>query len=206
MRRSWEHSVGACGAEGGFTLVWEPAKSTNLSQGLKPTFSSREAYGTPEGMPLRFVLSGGIRDREADSPFDFAQGKDKQKGKCGDLSTARYLTPSSQVRSLGTPVRASVEMTGCGSGWRTRLLVNPIHTRLLCGTSLKGPRRKMNGKHTIFDTRRQGCEDSRNISPSPNRPDESSLSSAFLAERGEKQPPSSSLNLRDTFHGSRREV
>ena len=46
----------------------------------------------------------------------------------------------------------------------------------------------MNGKHTIFDTRRQGTEDSRNISPSPDRPDESNLSSAFLAERGEKYP------------------
>jgi len=64
----------------------------------------------------------------------------------------------------------------------------------------------MNGKHTIFDTRRQGTEDSRNISPSPDRPDESNLSSAFLAERGEKQPPSSSINLRDTFQVSRREV
>ena len=56
----------------------------------------------------------------------------------------------------------------------------------------------MNGKHTIFDTRRQGAEDSRNISPSPVKLDESNLSSSFLAERGERQPPSPSINSRDT--------
>jgi len=56
----------------------------------------------------------------------------------------------------------------------------------------------MNGKHTIFDTRRQGAEDSRNISPSPDRPDKSTLGSSFLADRGEKQQPSSSINSRDT--------
>jgi hypothetical protein len=57
----------------------------------------------------------------------------------------------------------------------------------------------MNGKHTIFDTRRQGNEDSHNISPSPDRPDESNLISAFLAERGEKQLPFPTINLRDTL-------
>ena len=48
----------------------------------------------------------------------------------------------------------------------------------------------MNGKHTIFDTRRQGAQDTRNISPSPDRTDLENLNSSFLAERGEKQPPS----------------
>ena len=56
----------------------------------------------------------------------------------------------------------------------------------------------MNDKHTIFDTRRQGAEDSRNISPSPVKLDESNLSSSFLAERGERQHPSPSINSRDT--------
>jgi hypothetical protein len=55
----------------------------------------------------------------------------------------------------------------------------------------------MNGKHTIFDTRRQGAEDSPNIFPSPDGPVESNLSSSFLAERGEKQPPSPSIDSRD---------
>jgi len=34
-------------------------------------------------------------------------------------------------------------------------------------------------------------EDSRNISPNPNRPDTNNLNSAFLAERGEKKPAAS---------------
>jgi len=55
----------------------------------------------------------------------------------------------------------------------------------------------MDGKHTIFDTRRQGAEDSRDISPSPNRPDESRISSAILADRGEKQPLPPAFKSRD---------
>jgi len=55
----------------------------------------------------------------------------------------------------------------------------------------------MNGKHTIFDTRRQVADDSPNVFPSPDGPDESNLSSSFLAERGEKQPPSPSIDSRD---------
>ena len=55
----------------------------------------------------------------------------------------------------------------------------------------------MNGKHTIFDTRWQGAEDSPNIFPSPDGRVESNLSSSFLAERGEKQPPSPSIDSRD---------
>jgi len=53
----------------------------------------------------------------------------------------------------------------------------------------------MNGKHTIFDTRRQGSEDARDVSPNPYRPDGSNLSSSFLAERGEMPPP---IDSRDT--------
>jgi len=56
----------------------------------------------------------------------------------------------------------------------------------------------MNGKHTIFDTRRQGSEDARDVSPNPYRPDGSNLSSSFLAERGEMQPPSPPIDSRDT--------
>jgi hypothetical protein len=40
----------------------------------------------------------------------------------------------------------------------------------------------MTGKHTIFDTRRQSDDDTRNISPSPERPDDSSVPAAFLAQ------------------------
>jgi len=56
----------------------------------------------------------------------------------------------------------------------------------------------MNGIHTIFDTRRQGADDSDKISPTPGSRDESNHNSSFLAERGEKQLPSSSINSRDT--------
>jgi len=52
--------------------------------------------------------------------------------------------------------------------------------------------------HTIFDTRRQGVEDSRDVSPAPYRPDESNLSSSFLAERGEMRPLPDSINPRNT--------
>jgi len=57
----------------------------------------------------------------------------------------------------------------------------------------------MNGIHTIFDTRRQGADDLDKISPTPGGRDESNHSSSFLAERGEKQPPSSSINSRSTI-------
>jgi len=46
----------------------------------------------------------------------------------------------------------------------------------------------MTGKHTIFDTRRVGVQDSRDISPAPSRPDSQGLRSSFLADRGVKEP------------------
>ena len=46
----------------------------------------------------------------------------------------------------------------------------------------------MNGKHTIFDTRRTVLSDTRDISPTPERPDIDSLHSSFLAERGMPSP------------------
>ena len=42
----------------------------------------------------------------------------------------------------------------------------------------------MSGKHTIFDTRRIGLSDSRDISATPERPDHDLLDSSFVAERG----------------------
>jgi hypothetical protein len=55
----------------------------------------------------------------------------------------------------------------------------------------------MNGTHTIVDARMQQTESSRNLSSSPNRPDRPRVDSAFLAERGETQPPNPFIHARD---------
>jgi hypothetical protein len=54
----------------------------------------------------------------------------------------------------------------------------------------------MNSLHTIFDTRRQAAKDRYNSHAGKNTVDCATVDSAFLAERGEKQPPPSSTHSR----------
>ena len=60
---------------------------------------------------------------------------------------------------------------------------------------LKEPRQQMTItlNNSLFARRNQAqqAEESRNISPSPHRPDQTRLDSAFLADRGVKLPTSS---------------
>ena len=59
----------------------------------------------------------------------------------------------------------------------------------------------MNGKHTIFVTRRQTGEDLHDVSLSQERLDAAIHSSSFLADRGETEQPSPSINRTSTGDG-----
>jgi hypothetical protein len=55
----------------------------------------------------------------------------------------------------------------------------------------------MNGRHTIFDTRRQATDDFRNMRPALPATTKNSIDSAFLADRGEKPQPAPSITNHD---------
>jgi len=54
----------------------------------------------------------------------------------------------------------------------------------------------MNGRHKIFDTRRKATEDRYDSPAGTKTVDCATIESAFLAERGVKQPPFASSNSR----------
>ena len=59
----------------------------------------------------------------------------------------------------------------------------------------------MNGKHSIFVTRRTPGEDLHDVSLSEEKLDAGIHSSSFLADRGETEQPSPSINRTSTGHG-----